>query len=689
MTDARSQFQQKVQQAIADPALQIALDNNAQRRKLGREKAFASLDEDLQWLRNRARQVRQDVVHNLDNYLRQFVERCRDNGIQVHFARDAADARVKVLEIARQHDAQLIAKSKSMVSEEIHLNSALQEQGIEVVETDLGEYIVQLRDEPPSHILTPAVHLNRSQVAATFHEKFSMPLTDDIRIMNDEARKQLREVFINADIGISGVNFGVAETGTICLVTNEGNGRMVTTVPHVHIALMGIERLVPTLADLSLMLKLLPRSATGQKITSYVSLIHTPRQHSDPDGPQERHIILVDNHRRDLLGSPLEEALNCIRCGACLNACPVFQEIGGHAYSSIYPGPIGSLISPALFGLPEYGHLAKASSLCGACMDACPVKIDFPTLLLRTRDAYVREVNQPAYLRWGMRLYTRMTVNPRYYALAQKVLQLASSLVPHTAGWLRRLPPPLNRWTSSRHFPALPSSTFRQSWERNKIDSIAQTTYQTASASMSIEPEAGSPEKLKTSSKGSQVDRLIAELNAIDAEVHRGSQTEIAELVFEKLQALNARTLLVDEDPIHEDFPQLVQRISDQQMTILSTRLMLKNHARREGIHWLSQADVGITGTVAAIAETGTLVIASGPQKSQLASLLPPVHLAILRPEDIYPTMDDWIRVTEAVLPGHQALALISGPSRTADIEMTLTIGVHGPRQLIVYIIDA
>ncbi len=278
-----------------------------------------------------------------------------------------------------------------MVSEEIDFNHALEAAGIQVVETDLGEYIVQLRGERPSHILTPAVHLRRGQVGQLFHDKLGTPYTEDIPEMVATARRVLREVFLTADIGVSGVNFGVAETGTLCLVTNEGNGRMVTSLPPVHVALMGIERLVPTLDDLALFLSLLPRSGTGQKLSVYTSLIHAPKRLTDVDGPPERHLILVDNGRSAMRNSPLAESLYCIRCGACLNACPVFREIGGHAYIGLdgsiapYPGPIGSVVSPGLLGCGNFGQLAQASSLCGACQEACPVDINLPELLLRVR----------------------------------------------------------------------------------------------------------------------------------------------------------------------------------------------------------------------------------------------------------------------------------------------------------------
>jgi L-lactate dehydrogenase complex protein LldF len=294
--------------------------------------AYISLPEDLQVMRKRAREVRERVIADLDFYLEQFITNSQTNGLIIHRAATAEAAVQTVLDIANQHDAKLIAKSKTMIGEEIHLNRALEEVGMQVVETDLGEYIIQLRGEPPAHIITPAVHLSRDEVGKTFEEKLGIPFTNDVSALTEVARRALRQTFLQADIGISGVNFGVVESGTLCLVTNEGNGRMVTTLPPVHIALMGIERLVPTMDDLALMLYLLPRSATGQKLTVYTGLINGPRMDGEIDGSAERHLILVDNGRTELLGSVIKEVLYCIRCGACLNACPVFQEIGGHAY---------------------------------------------------------------------------------------------------------------------------------------------------------------------------------------------------------------------------------------------------------------------------------------------------------------------------------------------------------------------
>src|SRR5664280_165366 len=394
-------FRARIRKSLADQNLQFALDGNAKRRLVSRLEAISTVP-DFQERRTRAHAIKADVIAHLDEYLRRFITQVTHNGIRVHRAADEKEAIRIFLEIAREHDARLVAKSKSMVSEEINFDHALEPSGLQVIETDLGEYIVQLRGERPSHIITPAVHLTRVQVGQLFHEKLGTPYTEDIPEMVATARRVLRQVFLTADIGVSGVNFGVVDTGTLCLVTNEGNGRMVTTLPPVHVALMGIERIIPSLDDLALFLSLLPRSATGQKLSAYTSLIHSPKRFEDVDGPQERHLILVDNGRSAMRNSPLVEALSCIRCGACLNACPVFREIGGHAYIgqdgaiAPYPGPIGAVVSPVLFGCENFGQLAQASSLCGACQEACPVKINLPDLLLRVRAGEIKSSKKQA-----------------------------------------------------------------------------------------------------------------------------------------------------------------------------------------------------------------------------------------------------------------------------------------------------
>ena len=427
---------------------------------------------------SRAHAVRADAIEHLDEYLDQFTRKAQENGITVHRAKDAAEAVKIVLKshnlYHKGHEVHegnrknlvplrdlrgkkiLVAKSKSMVTEEINLNHALEAEGMRVVETDLGEFIVQLRGERPSHIITPALHLRRQDVGELFHEKLGIPYTEDIPTLTNTARKVLREVFLTADVGISGANFAIAETGGICLVTNEGNGRMVTTLPPIHIALIGMERVVRTLDDLALMLSLLPRSATGQKLSVYTQIINKPLAN------QQRHFILLDNGRSRLRNSPLKESLYCIRCGSCLNACPVFREIGGHAYKSPYSGPIGSVISAGIFG-SEFVPLAQASSLCGACKDACPVDIDLPKLLVRVRAGQVSSLqSQPQSVQYSRTQHFLLHSPLRYtpasrsaeacYPFAHVRVAPVESVLPARED---DAPPRLHRLGLQQGFPAL------------------------------------------------------------------------------------------------------------------------------------------------------------------------------------------------------------------------------------------
>lgn len=680
-------FRQQIRNALANATLQAALDANAERRSQARRQAFASLTEPLETLRRRAHAMRAETITHLDDYLDQFVAAAEANGMTVHRAATAAEANQLTLEIIKksaprnaerkettesapstsgfpeQSASRLIAKSKSMLSEEIRLNHALEAAGHRVVETDLGEYIVQLRGERPSHIITPAVHLRRQEVAATFHQKLGIPYTEEIETLTAAARKTLREIFLTADIGISGVNFGVAESGTLCLVTNEGNGRMVTTLPPVHIALMGLERLVPTMADLALMLELLPRSATGQKISVYVSLIHGPRGASEIDGPRERHLILIDNGRSALRQSPFAEALYCIRCGACLNACPVFREIGGHAYvggrgqPAPYPGPIGSIISPTLFGVSDFGHLAQASTLCGACREACPVAIDLPKLLLRlrarTEDGRSASPTLPHLVRGGLRLYSWLACNSGRFAVAQKVASaLGRVLSPHSE-WLRL--PDWTGWGLGRDFPR-PSANTKGQPKPQKPSVVS---------GLDIKPPSASP----TPKQGNILQQFTDELTALGGSVTHCAPETLGGNLLQFLQDRGFNKIFAWED--------------DHLPAGLTTTL------REAGIRLVTapQPDVqaGLTGALGAVAGSGTLVVPSDPGQPASASLLPEIHLAILEAKHIYPHLIDVLTLPQ--IREHSAVALISGPSRTADIEMKLTIGVHGPREVHLFVI--
>ncbi|HSQ24427.1 MAG TPA: LutB/LldF family L-lactate oxidation iron-sulfur protein, partial [Pyrinomonadaceae bacterium] len=378
-------FDQNARRALGDPQLRRALRNLAITFGEKRAQAIASLD-DWEGLRERARAIKDETLAHLDKYLADFAANAERAGAQIHWVDDGKDVCRLIVRLLQERQAKKVVKSKSMATEEIHLNAALEAAGISTVETDLGEWIIQLARETPSHIVVPAIHKSKKQIAELFVEKLGIEPTDDVARLTSAARRILRQRFAEADAGISGVNFGVAETGSMLILENEGNIRLTTSLPKIHIALMGIEKVIPRFADLDVFLKLLPRSGTGQRLTAYQSVITGTKKNPDEEGPEEVHIILMDNGRSRMLGHPVtRQSLACIRCGACLNACPVYQQIGGHAYGSVYPGPIGAVITPQLIGLTKAAQLPYASSLCGACREVCPVKIDIPELLLHLR----------------------------------------------------------------------------------------------------------------------------------------------------------------------------------------------------------------------------------------------------------------------------------------------------------------
>lgn len=459
-------FYERVDQGIHNEVMRRALGNGTS-SFLGKREAALDTLANPDDTRDRARLMRRHTIANLDKYLEQLTENVAQAGGIVHWAPTAQDARTIVLDIARQNGVQKIIKSKSMVTEEIHLNAALEAASLEVVETDLGEYIAQLDHDHPSHIIVPVLHKTRQEIGRLFQEKLGVDYTDDPQQLAAIARQTLRQKFLQADMGISGVNFGVASTGTLTIVTNEGNARMTTTMPRIHVALMGIERIVPTPADLTLGLQLLARSATGQKLTVYTSFITGPRRRRDSDGPEQFHLVLVDNGRSHILQTDLAEILTCIRCGACLNACPVYRAIGGHAYGHTYPGPMGSILSPLFGGLDKYGELPHASSLCGACREVCPVRIDLPELLLRLRNDTVEAGQAPAWLKWGIKNYAWAATHPWLWKVGAKTARIVAGIAA-TDGWIRRMPGPLGAWTGTRDFPALAKESFQERWAKRQ-----------------------------------------------------------------------------------------------------------------------------------------------------------------------------------------------------------------------------
>jgi L-lactate dehydrogenase complex protein LldF len=445
-------FKENAKAALADVQLRGALKNATSLFGERRKEAAAGL---ANWedLRCQARAIKDEVLLHLDRYLEEFVRNAESRGAQVHWARDAAEANSIICGLATERAARIVVKSKSMTTEETHLNDALEAAGMQVVETDLGEYIIQLADEPPSHIIAPAIHKTRQQVSELFTAALGMTPTDDIAQMTSTARVTLRDRFASADVGITGVNFAIAETGTIVIVENEGNIRLTTSLPRIHIAMMGIEKVIPRFADLDVFLKLLPRSGTGQRLTTYQSFITGTKRHATDEGPDELHIVLLDNGRSRMLAHPVtRQSLACIRCGACLNACPVYQQVGGHAYGSVYPGPIGAVITPQLVGIAKAAQLPYASSLCGACREVCPVKIDIPRLLLHLRGE-ISPRQGSVTERLAFKVWARVMTSPSLYRLSSVAGRI-----------LQRVVPISRAWTNGRDLRPIESKSFHELW---------------------------------------------------------------------------------------------------------------------------------------------------------------------------------------------------------------------------------
>jgi L-lactate dehydrogenase complex protein LldF len=463
-------FKDNARQALADPQLQRAL-GHVKRGFIGRRQAAVDKLPEFDALRDSAREIKNHTLAHLDLYLERYEDKVRGSGGHVHFARNAEEARNIVLTICRTGGAQTVTKGKSMIAEEIGLNAHLEAAGITPVETDLGEYIIQLRGEIPSHIIAPAVHVNASQVEQDFrrvhaHLDPKRDLSEPVQLLG-EARSVLRDRFLAADVGITGANFLVAETGTSIIVTNEGNGDLSQILPKTHIVLASIEKLVPTLEDVSQLLRVLARSATGQEMSVYTTLSTGPRRPTDADGPENYHVVILDNGRSSMLGTSFQEMLRCIRCGACMNHCPVYQAVGGHAYGWVYPGPMGAVLTPTLIGVDKAGHLPNASTFCGRCESVCPVRIPLPKLMRHWREREYERHLSPATVRSGLKLWGFFARRPVLYRFATRLAMGGLGLVGRSRGRFRWLPLARN-WTKYRDFPAPEGETFQTQWQRQR-----------------------------------------------------------------------------------------------------------------------------------------------------------------------------------------------------------------------------
>lgn len=458
-------FRKRYHKALADTVMIKAVKLGTGRLRGKRAEAIAEVGpERWEAFRERAEAIRMHVIQHLDQYLEQLVDNVLQRGGQVCLARTGEDAVQYIENLAKEKDAKSIVKSKSMVSEEIHLNPALEKLGCKVIESDLGEWIIQLADETPSHIIVPAMHKNRFQVAELFNAVSSEKIPAETADLCAFARKYLRQQFLNIDIGITGCNFAIADSGAVTVCTNEGNARIVSALAPTLVTIMGMERILPGVEELAVMLSLLARSATGQKITVYNTLSTGSRMDEELDGPQEFHLVIVDNGRSKLLGSAYEKVLNCIRCGSCLNACPVYRNIGGHAYGWVYPGPIGAVLSPLYQGISKYGELPYASTLCGACHTACPVKIPLHDMLYALRNDKVElekkgdVLEDIAYIGWN----AVFASTSRYRFSIRMARRFQFPLV--KAKKIAYGPPPISDWLKYRDMPALPDEFFHEIW---------------------------------------------------------------------------------------------------------------------------------------------------------------------------------------------------------------------------------
>jgi L-lactate dehydrogenase complex protein LldF len=459
-------FKRNAAEALIDPNLQAALSAVDRGFVPKRRVAVAALPE-FDDLRASARAIKDHVLDNLDLYLEAYEAKATEAGAKVHWAPDAAAANDIILGICQAAGARTVTKGKSMVTEEIGLNSHLEANGLTVVETDLGEYIIQLRHEHPSHIIAPAIHLTQEQVADDFrrvhtHLPPDRPLTEAPTILA-EARGVLRERFLAADVGITGANFLVAETGTSIIVTNEGNGDLTQILPRVHVVVASIEKIVPTLEDVAQIVRVLARSATGQEMSVYTTLSTGPRRPGDPDGPEEYHVVLLDNGRSAMLGTEFQEMLRCIRCGACMNHCPVYQSIGGHAYGWVYPGPMGAVLTPALTGIENSAHLPNASTFCGRCEEVCPMRIPLPKMMRHWREREFERHLQPATVRTGLSLWAFLARRPSLYRFATGLAARALGLFGGRKGRFASLPL-ASGWTAHRDMAAPEGRTFQDLW---------------------------------------------------------------------------------------------------------------------------------------------------------------------------------------------------------------------------------
>jgi iron-sulfur cluster protein len=692
--------------ALRDSQLRRNLTKATTHIRAQREAVVGELPDWLE-LREAGRAIKDSSLAALDRHLLALEAAVVSAGGVVHWANDGNEGCSIVADIARSHGVSEVVKVKSIATDEIKLNEALAAAGVRAVETDLAELIIQLGDDVQSHILVPAIHKNRAEIRDLFARELDLPnLTDDPEALAEAARLHLRRKFLSARMGVSGANFAVAETGTVSVFESEGNGRMCTTLPDVLVTVMGIEKLVPAWRDMEVFLQLLPRSSTGERMNPYTSFWTGVRP---GDGPQEFHLVLLDNGRTRVLADEVgRQALRCIRCSACLNVCPVYSRTGGHAYESVYPGPIGAILTPQLTGLESGRSLPYASSLCGACYEVCPVAIDIPRVLVHLRS---RVVDSEPWWRAetaAMKGLYRAFSSARAFERAQRAARLGSRPLARQ-GRIGRLPWPLSGWTDTRDLPEPPKETFRDWWRRERggsqatptgprdlrLPPISRQTSVSSSPAADFGPEDAKgailariqaalkdrPEAVEVprayrqttdEPRTSVIARFSERVGEYRATVRGATREELKTVLEELCREAGAERLAVPEDLPEKWTPDGLELLRDRGLEAQT----------------LDTLDGALTGCALAIAETGTIVLdGGGAQGRRALSLVPDYHLCIVEADAIVATVPEAVARLEPAVKERRPLTFISGPSATSDIELNRVEGVHGPRTLHVVVL--
>jgi L-lactate dehydrogenase complex protein LldF len=664
-------FKAAARSALADSQLRANL-----RRATGtiRDKRAAAVAELSDWeeLRAAGAAIKDEALEHLPARLAQLETKVTAAGGRVHWAEDAEEANALVAGIAATNGIDELVKVKSIATDEIDLNAALAERGIGAIETDLAELIVQLADDEPSHILVPAIHRNRSEIRRIFSERIGYEgEDDDPAALAEFARLHLRRAFLGARMAVSGANFAVAETGAVCVVESEGNGRMCTTLPEVLVTVMGIEKLLSRWSELEVMLQLLPRSSTGERMNPYTSLWTgvDPR-----DGPKEFHLVLLDNGRSSTLADPLgRQALRCIRCSACLNVCPVYSRVGGHAYESVYPGPIGAILTPQLREMKSGTDLPGASTLCGACAEVCPVKIEIPRLLIHLRGRAVAEGRAGRGERAAMKLAAAVLGSRRRYELAQRASRLGGR-----GEGVKRLPPPFSGWTESRELPPVPAESFREWWRSSGRPRTPgeprgpQGTAAVAPLSTAGLQKRHDYRRRSDLSSGELVALFCERIADYRANVRVVPDAELAAAVAEICAAHDAARIAVAAGLDAALRPAGVELVEDEALSAAE----------------LDALDGVLSGCALAIAETGTIALDGRPPSGRRAlTLLPDLHVCVVRADQLVGCVPEAIAALRPAALEGRPITLVSGPSATSDIELERVEGVHGPRRLEVLVV--